>query len=161
MSLRDAIQVVIEDMEAEAQAKPGRDSDPRLNAYAKQLRLMLKASEGEVQPTQQRLLLPEVQHDIEIQKAREEFRRQKVGSPQTSPGLILGGADLEEAFDGVQTLCTGGPADDNWHAIDPKMPVGGKTMVAGAVYVLKQDTMGGRFLEFSAEETAKLKARLT
>jgi len=156
MSLRDAVQEVVEEMEtAPVLAGAGPQT---LSMYAKLLRMALKASEGErdavlaaatgVSGIATTLVPPVpafIQDRLEIEKAKEEFR--KSGKR----------ADAEEGLTGSQTELVGGPAYD---AASPvfierasSMPVGAKMFAHDGVYQLRKD---GR-LHFCAEDTAHAK----
>ncbi len=159
MSLRDVIGEIADDMEKWADG----DDIPQtitneIRSYAKQLRRALKASEGEVQQQTQSspFLVPQVQHDHFIAKAREEFRKQKgEGQGGIHPAMDRK-AEFEEAQDGIMVQTSNGPVDGDWVSVDPQMPVGAKRVLAGGVYVLKQEGKQ-TFLEYSEEETLKLK----
>lgn len=164
MSLRDAVAEIADDLDKDAKQYAMRGDGilvSLLSSYAKQLRRALKASEGEQQVTQQ-IITPQVQHDHMINKFREEFRKQKSEKGESVPVMReeRDKAELEEVHDGIQVHVSGGPDDDCWVQIDPRMPIGAKTMLAGGVYVLNRMKDGGHlYLEFSPEETAKIDKR--
>ena len=125
--MQDDAEVFSESGEAEAARK--------LRSYAQQLRIAVKASEG--QPTvspMAGMLLGDTgasQHREMIDKARAEFRSQKA----------------EEASERMLEL-HGGPGDDSLISVSADMPTGAYTLVAGARYQLRTEN-GRAWLQFA------------
>src|SRR5579885_2911825 len=94
-------------------------------------------------------LTPELQHHLEVEKARSEFRKNK---------SVL---QIEEKHDGDGVLIVGGPAENSFTTIDPGMPVGARTVIAGGVYKLTYDQeKNARRLVFDSEETNRVSQSL-
>lgn len=137
MALHDAIKEIIEDMENEAADANSRDDREvkaarSLRGYAKDLRRILKACEGNTQApppmTPLPILDPRIQDRVMIEKAREELRTSK---RQT---------ELQEAGDLQTALVVDGPEKDTYAPISSAMPHGARTHVGkGHVYELKPD----------------------
>lgn len=131
MSLRAAVEEIVKDMEeddsmTEDVAVPSR----QFRSYVKQLKLALKASEGEQAPQSQpqpslmqQLVLsdPSIQHAVEIEKARASIRKTK--DPEKGEAEML--------------LCKGGLAEGNYFAVDAGMPDNAFVQIGGQVYQRK------------------------
>lgn len=150
MSLKDAVLGLAEDMLQEAgEYKTSGVGDPKgfsivLSAYARTLKaIALAADTPEVRAPQGVLLSPQAQHVAEIEKHRAEFR--KGNAPREE--IIMGG-DMAEVH--------GGPANPDdlptVQSVDPAMPIGAKTLLAGEVYVLRV-VNGQKVLEWESNIT--------
>jgi len=127
MSLRDAIETIIEDMETNPLWASAMVS------YAKMLKIALKSSEGEVaspvyaSPTQQ--MPSEAHHRIMIEKAKAEFANKKL--------------DLEENLSVKMVELVDGPGYDKssptYVDIPNEVKPGMKTVINGSVYQLHRD----------------------
>jgi hypothetical protein len=141
-----------DDMEKDA-AEASRDDDryftpKEVRSWAKQIRRAVKAAEGE--PNQQNLglmLAPEMQHVLEIEKAKAEFR----GKIKTDDGSLA-----EEIAETMMEIVSG-PAEGTFVKVAGGGKPGMKTVVDGAVY---QIGASGNRLLFNATETAELKKKM-
>ncbi len=137
MSLREAILEIAEEMIREADdLKPVNEMMwMTLRNYAKQLKVVVKAAEGEMTrityPTDLRpandspvYLHPDAQHFQMIEQARKELRDQKRKSEAQEGGEVR------------MVVCEGGPADGDTVSVSSEMPAGARTMIDGKVYVL-------------------------
>lgn len=136
MSLADAVLEIAQDMEDYPKILNGRDVaaleiEMVVASWVKQLRRAVTAAEGSTPPVNPlaRLLTPEAQHMIEIEKAREEFRHKNARR-----------AEAEENIDGTMRECVGGPAHGAFVPTPASMPCGAKTHVLeDQVYQLGED----------------------
>lgn len=127
MELSEAMQTdILDGMSAAELARSVR-------TYGKMLEVACKAA-GDETPAAPRLPPPPdiVSHRVQIEAAKEEFRKQGVKF------------DRQEEFEGVQTELVGGPgwstdAVPTYFARPAGMPVGSRTRVGEAVYMLKSD----------------------
>lgn len=178
LSWKDAVMQVVVEMEEEAEdlADSGGAGSAycrsSLKGYARTLKAICATVGDEPAPTPVILppygqgsvmmspfnpfLSPDLQHFQEIEKAKEEFRKAK------------GNQATEERHEGDGVLVLGGPAAPDgepspFTSIDPNMPVGARTVLAGAVYKLVEEDKGDmgkvRRLEYDEQETLRIKAR--
>lgn len=144
MSLKTAVQDVVKAMEEDVQALhnlPVEIARRLLTGHIRSLNAALTASE-DVQSTPNGLLLgvsPAIQHEQMIAKAREEMR------------LLKQKTDAQESYEGRLVECVGGPAEATMIQVPGNIQDGHKTVIAGAVYILKQGKP-----TYSAEETTLL-----
>lgn len=118
MSLREAVLDIAEMAEEEAKCRDG-DMRQILNMIGKMIRNAAKAA-GDPPSI---AVPPEVQHFQMMQKAREEFRK-----------------DKNKEDDGTKmVLLVGGASDGDSFAILSNWPVGARTNISGEVYQLKED----------------------
>lgn len=130
MALADAIALIASQIEEEAKdiADP-KDAGKSycamtLKSLARQLRTALAATKGEEKAApQKQQIAPELQHFIEIEKARVELREHRKR------------VNIEESHDNYAT-CLGGKSDGVQAPI-ADMPDGAKTIIDGEVYQLK------------------------
>lgn len=118
-----------------------------LRNFSKQLKLICKVAD-DYSPKQKPTVSVEMQHILEVEKAKKEFRKSNKS------------ADMEERFDGDMIEVVGGPVTSLdgvpvLQAIDPLMPEGAYTQLAGGVYQLKS-TNGVKRLEFDEEQTKRV-----
>lgn len=137
MSLAEAVLSVAEEMEKEAKHFEGDTSVSltariAIEAYAKQLRIAVKASQGNFPP--QTTVLPEQVMEDRAKQIR--LRDQQVEAYQEENSRQL-------------TLLQGGDSDGVAISAPPNLPVGAKTLQAGQVYVKGEDQL----FHFSPEET--------
>lgn len=157
MSLRSAVQKVSELMAQTAMGQQDQSFRNLLLVFVGQLQVALEAAgEGNAAPSPSPVADPEYQNWLEIKKAREELRAGKQPASQEAPaprrdgpGPVEAGLSIVEVRDGDE--------DGLFVEIDPRMPVGAWMRVgADQVYQLQND--GGRvFLQFSPEQTEKLR----
>ncbi|MDE2095728.1 MAG: hypothetical protein KGL39_00595 [Patescibacteria group bacterium] len=118
----------------------------QLRGYAKQLRFAVKASEG-VSPLPL-VSQPEVpafiNHRLQIEKAKEEFRK--------DPSQIKRITDLEESIEPRLLELVGGASNGDHATVPGNMPIGARTQVNGQVYKLHKDGKG----YFDEKETFRL-----
>lgn len=128
MSLRDAVQSVVEEMEQRASESATFTAED-IRWFVKMLKVSLRSSQGETPPAPQQLLLPEMQHSLMVEKARAEIRAKR--NAEDAQGLEREGGER-------MVMCVGGPADATM-TLAPMQLVEGqsRTKVAGAVYVYK------------------------
>lgn len=129
MSLRDAVQSVVEEMEQRASESATFTAED-IRWFAKMLKISLRSSQGETAPIPpQPILSPETQHMIQVEKARAEMRAKR--NAEDAQGLEREGGER-------MVMCVGGPADQTM-TLAPMQLVEGqsRTRVAGAVYVYK------------------------
>ena len=136
MPLKEAVREIVAEMEQEAQEATDLPARVTLKAYARALRAAAQAAGDPPPPAPQgpplaALLSPEVQHRLEIEKAKAEFRK------PTPTGVTL-----EEQHDGQMVWTVGGPAGEAYNPVNPQMPVGAYTHLAGALYKLEKDPEG-------------------
>lgn len=128
MSLRDAVQSVVEEMEQRASESATFTAED-VRWFAKMLKIALRSSQGETNPASQPILSPETQHMLQVEKARAEIRAKR--NAEDAQGLEKEGGER-------MILCVGGPADATM-TLAPMQLVEGqsRTRVAGGVYVYK------------------------
>jgi hypothetical protein len=165
MSLKDAVEEIVNEMEEEIKQLKGWKGcidypENSLRGYMKQLKTALKAAGDECtsRPANTsppspnnffdpRLITPEIQRASEVEKYRAEFKNKN--------------AIKEEAIDGnmVQLLETPGEEDITYHPIDPSMPVGARTAIAGSIYQLRRrnERLVLVYDEVSTENAKKVK----
>jgi len=138
MSLPEAVLAVAESMEkdAEGNSLPVQVVWQTMSDYAKQLRLIVKASQGNFSP--QSIVLPSQVMNDRVKQIRLRDERIK--------------AEEEEALK-VMTLLVGGKSDGVMISVPPKVSLGTKTLQNGEVYIMEANA---RF-HFSQEETDKIK----
>lgn len=126
MSLRDAVQSVVEEMEQRASESATFTAED-IRWFAKMLKIALRSSQGETNPAPQPILSPETQHMLQVEKARAEIRAKR--NAEDAQGLEKEGGER-------MILCVGGPADATM-TLAPMHLVEGqsRTRIAGAVYV--------------------------
>lgn len=138
MSLAEAVSMVAESMDLEAQGTPAPEVAAALRRHVLNLRIAVKASAGA--PS----LAPDPNPIAAMQAAaRREFSgraRQEEAAGEQTVGLVGGPVGSEDVPTFVQVAAA--------------MPVGAKTVVAGSVYVLGED----RQLHYSEDETKRLKS---
>ena len=155
MSLAEAVTMIVEEMEKDSQATPGQDSDPRLYAYAKQLRIALKCDAGRPQQTAS-MFPPGFQptggpqtseNNPYIAAAREEFRKKKLDErrqealgPLREPGGLVQLVGVPGS-DGISTSIE----------VNETLVPGVTPIIDGMVFRYEQD---GK-LHYDAEQTAK------
>lgn len=129
MSLRDAVQSVVDEMEQRA-SEPATFTTEDIRWFVKILKIALRSSQGEIAPIPpQPILSPETQHMIQVEKARAEIRAKR--NAEDAQGLEKEGGER-------MILCVGGPADATM-TLAPMHLVEGqsRTKIAGGVYVYK------------------------
>ena len=157
MSFREVVAEIVDEMEKEAQNRNDVYMTTVLRSYTKQLRIALKASEGEQTHSHtQNIVTPEVQHDVMIRKFREEFRKEKGDNSVIALPEEKQLSDFQESYEGFSVVVEGGPSDDTWFQVNPNMPVGANTMIGSAVYTLKKHDNGSYYMDYSEEQTNKL-----
>ncbi len=136
MSLGEVILEIVEEMvkDSECVDSPSEDLRIALRMHAKQLKVAVKAAEGQQQtasyPTNdipgggQLFIHPDAQHFQMVEQARKELREQKRK------------AEGQESYDNRMARCEGGPADGDMVPISVEMPAGAKAVLDGCVYVL-------------------------
>jgi hypothetical protein len=174
MALPEAVLAIAVKMKEEATKDLGKGKDverraivlqTRLESFASELETAVKAAEGLAAPQQPyhpgQLLTPQMQHVLEIEKEKEEFRKKKKGDKE-SPVITKAKADVEEQYLGEFRELVGGPqAKDDVEAtfipIDPldPPPAGAKTEINGTVYIMKDDQK----FHYSEEETNKFQEK--
>ncbi len=146
MSLREAVLAIADEME-ECSKSPEPDVTgawrDRMMSYVKQLRLSLKASEGE-----HRLTTILSSHDpvLEAVANREKERKLKQEMEYANRADASGPKMIEIVEEGTDTTLVDMPGD---------MPIGARTLIAGKVYQLKDDNK----LHYDSEQTEKLRAK--
>lgn len=160
MSWKDAIEDIVTEMQEEIEDLKGVEDAGSaytrncLKGYMKQLKSVVKAiGDISIAPANQAAQgnsffnptpISSGIHRTEIEKAKAEFRKKNV--------------DKEEAMDGNMVELVDTPGEDgvSYHPIDPGMPVGARTLVAGFVYQLRRRN-GKLVLVYDevATETAK------
>ena len=164
MAWTDAILEVAEQMDAEAKDLEGT-SDANiaqsmylrttLRGYAKQLRLVVKACEGEQvitsapQPaTVAQFMDPGYQNFLGVEEAKKQLRAEKERiQKEEHLGVTADGRPLA----GMVAECVGGPEDGTYTPITPDMPVGAMTLLQNQVYEFRSD---GKFY-YDAEITKR------
>lgn len=128
MSLRDAVQSVVEEMEQRASESATFTAED-IRWFAKMLKISLRSSQGETTTAPQPILSPETQHMLMVEKARAEMRAKR--NAEDAQGLEREGGER-------MVMCVGGPADATM-TLAPMHLVEGqsRTKIAGAVYVYK------------------------
>jgi hypothetical protein len=133
MSLRDAITEITTDMETE--------DHPILKSYAKQLRRVLKATEGEaaapaaVNPLMMGMMgaMPgfgaEAQHSLMVEKARQELRAQR-----KALGLMEGFGEGQLSEGQTLVYMDGGPLDGTYVPAPSNVAVGNRCPIDGHIY---------------------------
>ena len=120
MSLREAIEEVIQDMELDLSRRNDdfsvlQDITNNLKGYIRQLKTIAKLVDNNAQPK-----APTTSHREMIERARAEMRKDK---------------ELE-----TQTIeCLGGPADKDFLTVSSRGKVGDRLMILGSEYQLKED----------------------
>ncbi len=132
MSLADAVLAVATEMETEAEKCVHTEDACLMRSFAKQLRLAVKASQGNFSP--QTTVLPSQVMEDRAKQIR--LRDQRIQAEQ------------EEASRELMVL-HGGKSDATMTPVQRNMPIGAKIIRDGEVYVLGED---GR-LCFSQEDT--------
>jgi len=138
MSLPDAVLEIAADMEADADAMQATGSPAIANSvrsYAKQLRRAVKAAEGSTPaPTvQQPVITPFMQHQLETEKARKEFRKNKIGGKDM--------VQIEEDHQTRAVLMADGPFEGETIEVPGGMPFNSYTRhpITGQRYQLQGD----------------------
>lgn len=138
MALADAIALIADQMDEDANNAENTASmfTYSLHSYARQLRIAIKAADGgkATPATPMAPVVPELQHFLEIEKAKAELREQRKK------------ANMEEAHDNYST-CVGGESDGLTAPISG-MPAGAKTIIGSEVYELK----GGKLVFVEAKK---------
>ena len=131
MALSEAVLEIAEEMIREADDLKAQNEFVwmTLRNYAKQLKVAVKACEGQVterHPSVQESLFlhPSAQHFQMVEQERQKLREEKRNR------------ELREAGEPCFAVCKGGPADGDTVSIDPGMPLGARTMIDGGVYAL-------------------------
>lgn len=133
MSLSEAILSVAEELEA-TDSKSLIVLRAVINNAAKQLRLIVKVNEGNTSAPSPYVfpfggsplsVAPEVQHRLEIEKAKQEFRK-------PSPQVIK----IEEEYDGDMVEIVGSDPP-SYTSINPQMAEGNYTSIDGKTYQLR------------------------
>lgn len=155
MSWQAAITNIAEQMDAEAKDLEGSGPEilfhrHSLKGFARQLRSVVTASGDTPDPAQQvpvqnqasmmAALVPQFQHFNEIEKAREQIRKERKKT------------EAEEGLSQVMILCVDGPAEDTYAQVPNDMPLGAKIDIASTVYVMSEEN-GHRVMKFSKEDT--------
>jgi hypothetical protein len=122
MSLAESVLDIAQEMtlEADRHVQEHNDVEAVLRGFVVQLRLVVKAAD---QPITNVCQPPEVREQVLINKAREEFRRQKQEAIEM--GNLLEIAD--------------GPLQGDWLPVPPQIIPGMKTSLNGFVYQLRGD----------------------
>lgn len=148
----EALSAVVEDMEQDA-TKMDADADyfvaRDLRGYARQISTIIKMS----RPAEQiKYVPPEVQHRIEIDKARAEFRNAD-GASSMRHTDFMPKAIAEEEEPGFVTVRGGPNHGMSVPALPASAPVGAHTQFAGEIYTLAAD----RNFDYNEEETLKMR----
>ena len=128
MALADAVLVVADAMDLSA-ASCEKVYGLLLKSYADQLRVALKASEGQSTSSPMTGLL--------LGDSGEAFNRQRIEEARQQVRRERDTADESERMLEVR----GGPADESVFAAPASMPVGAYTMIAGVRYQLKDGVL--------------------
>lgn len=157
MSLKEAIIDIVEEMEKEAEdfKQDNRYLHDTLKGYARSLKAACKsAGDSPTSPSNgfsNLLVPPAVQHAMEVERAKAEFRKSKQG------------VNAEERYDGDMVEVVGGPAcpdgQATFQSVDPQMPLGAFTTLAGGVYQLKQAD-NKRQLVFDEYQTKRIQQQI-
>lgn len=151
MSLRKAVEQIVEDMEVEIKKHsqhptPGEQAILlSYRASLKMLQMALRASEGET-PVQDRAITASAQGDEYsiMASASRWAQAEKMRKLKTQ------GKDVEDS-EAMSLQCQFGPADDSYHTVPAGMPDGAHTEVLpGHVY-----TKQGNFLIYNKEQSVK------
>lgn len=129
MALRDAVLEVVEQME--------NDRNPDLLTYARQLRLLVKASDNA--PVQPSYHWTESGQSAQVKEIEKKIKLR---------------ADTEEKMGERMVTLQGGSCDGDMVSIDSTMPIGARTLLNGQVYQLQGDNK----LHFDEKATAGLKS---
>lgn len=166
MSLKDAILSIAEEMLLEAEDLKGKPEDEAssylhdsLKGWARQLKVACKAAGDPaaqvIQPQSlSALASPNFQHILEIEKAKEEFRRakqhEKIEERHLGGGMVevVGGPAAPHGADGKEV--------PTFQSVESEMPVGAFTELAGGIYQL-QNHGGVQRLVFNEAQTERLK----
>ncbi len=148
----EALSVIVEDMERDANSmdnEPGCFSARDLRSYMRQINLLLKMSK----PAETIKIIPaEVQHQIEIDKARAEFRNKKNNGMKAAD--FMPRASVEEDMIGGMSLLRGGT---NHGASVPSAkqsdPPGTHVVFGDEVFTLAPD----RNFDYNEEETVVMR----
>ena len=156
-SFRDTIMEIAEEMAKESEDLKDRPEEAFivLRSYSRQLKVACKAA-GDDPPQSSSnplsmFLSPQSQHRAEIDKYREEFRKNKNGGANEIA--------IEENFSGGDLAeIRGGPVNSDeiptYQRVDPSMPVGARTDIAGSVYQLQVEE-GKKILIYDGDATEK------
>lgn len=169
MSLKEVILDIADDMDKEAEDFSYKkevnvyEVSKLLKDFSKQIKIACKASGDQPVSVQNppvnvsSLIYPELQHRIQIEKAKEEFSKKKKS------------LNIEDSLDGDLVSVVNGPADNSFHQIETGMPIGAYTLINGAVYQLRKNeqvkqleydevqTKQYNFRQQSLETNAKIK----
>ena len=160
-NLKDAVLSIAEEMIQEANDLKDKRNDvgqaflhDSLKSHARTLRAVVRAAGDDPVPgAQAPLLTPMSQHVQEIEKARAEFKKPK-------KDLIA----IEERYEGGDMVqVVGGPASEDgatYQNVDPQMPIGARTHLAGGIYQLRKEGDKPRQLVFDEQETQRVKQQL-
>lgn len=135
MALADAVLIIAEAMENKAKEWDKSNCiDPsipmRMESYAEQLRIAVKASGGNSPITPSSSPSPLIAHRNHIEKAREEMRKSKEVTP----------SELREESESVRmVIAVNSIGEKNIVPIHPEMGVGNYTNIGGIVYCLGVD----------------------
>lgn len=158
MSLKEAIVDIVEEMEKEAEEykHENRSLCDTLKGYARSLKAACKSAGDS--PTSSSngfsnlLVPPAVQHAMEVERAKSEFRKSKQG------------VNAEEQWDGDMVDVIGGPANPDGipttQSIDPNMPLGAYTTLAGGVYQLRLTTDNKKHLVYDEHQTKRIQQQI-
>ena len=129
MSLNEAVLAIADDMDKDAQASVDGELDGTtsscLRSYAKQLRNVIRASDGVMK---QLAVDPIIQHRQGIDAARAAIRKERAAQGSTKPNVEESSPRMVALGDGVDLIQV--PGD---------MLVGDKTMIHGAEFQLGAD----------------------
>ena len=133
MALSEVILEIAEEMIEGSESEEIEDFPRLIRAWAKQLKVAVKASEGTAQTAGMQydeqgrgtlFLHPDAQHFQMIEKARQELRDQRRKF------------EAQEMGETRMAVCEGGPAEGETVPISVDMPAGAKCTIDGKVYVL-------------------------
>lgn len=140
MSLRDAVQEIVEEMGREIfSSNVSSNIVNMFDGYKKQLRMALKASEGETLTTP-------------FFRPVNEEHREILQREQQAVELGQRAARAEEGIGETVYLCCGGTNDGVMVPMEGLPPEGAKTLISGQVYLFNRY---GKVWQYSADETKK------
>lgn len=125
MSLSEAVLEVAKTMREESEERRFDVELSRvLKSYARQLETVVKAVEGEARASIAALAVPpEMQHILEIEKARAEFRKPK----------------NIESKEPIMTEIVDGPLAGDYVSVEQDMPISARTSIDNNFYYLGED----------------------
>ena len=134
MGLREAVESVMNQMDGEASIRHG-EASAVLEKYVGMLRLIFQASKGEFGQGRSQVSA-EMQHSVEIQKAKEEFKRGKIVPQEGEWG------QFQEAEGPRMAELSGGPGTEEGLTIirvPRDVSLGEEVFVGKHLYVYGED----------------------